>query len=415
MPLATLALDGRTLGPSALGEALARLSPTQETELSQRVGEQIRARESDLRRQAEAKRRDAEAQRRRLEAEKEAALARDRADVERKVREAEDRRIDRELRERGMVTPTQQGLEVTYALVERFARLLLEQEERTAPAEVRFALRGGASTGLYEKARLRQPDEVARLDVPSSLLAARLVGQRHLDESTSYIYREATSETVQVVLALDRSGSMAEDGKLEAAKKALLALYVAIHRKYPTASIDVLVFDNVVQVMDLAELWGCSPGAFTNTAEALRTILHLFGGTPAVSRRECFLITDGLPEAYTDRDGMVRAGQLDAAMDRALSRARELAKIRPLRFSMVLLKSPHPEYEAAARAITRTVGGELVVTDPSRLGVELLVRWAHDTEVVERPTTTPEPTPARRVLPSGTGGRRRRPDRRMGG
>ncbi len=414
LPIAALSVDGRTLGPSALGEALARLSADQETELSERVGQQIRTSESDLRRQAEQKRRDAEAQRRRLEEEKHAALARDQTEIERKVREAEDRRIDRELRERGMVVTTPQGLAVTYALVERFARLLLAEEEHRVPAEVRFALRGGAATGIYEKARLRQPDEVARLDVPSSLIAARLVGQKHLDESTSYIYREATGETVQVVLALDRSGSMAEDGKLEAAKKALLALYVAIRRKYPTATIDVLAFDNVVQVMDLAELWSSSPGAFTNTAEALRTAAHLFGSARAVSRREFFLITDGLPEAYTDTDGIVRAGQLDSAMSAALDRARELAKVRPLRFSMILLKSPHAEYETAARAIARTIGGELVVTDPSRLGVELLVRWAHDTEVVHRPVAA-APLAVPKPSAAAGAGRRRRADRRMGG
>ncbi len=413
VPLVSLSMNGRVLGPSALGEALARLSPEQETELSQRVGEQIRASESDLRKHAEQKRHDAEIQRRRLEEEKQAALQRNSAEVERKVREAEDRRIDRELRERGMVVPTAHGLEVTYALVERFARLLLAEEEHLASAEVRFALRGGAATGIYEKAHLRQPDEIARLDVPSSLLAARLVGQKHLDESTSYIYREATSETVQVVLALDRSGSMAEDGKLEAAKKALLALYVAVRRKYPTAVIDVLAFDNVVQVLDLVELWSCSPGAFTNTAEALRTANHLFASARSVSRREFFLITDGLPEAYTDPDGTVRAGQLESAMNQALARARELAKVRPLRFSMVLLKSSHPEYETAAWAIARAIGGELVVTDPSRLGIELLVRWTRDTEVVHRPTS-PMVSATTPSSPRGAG-RRRRADRRMGG
>ena len=117
---------------------------------------------------------------------------------------------------------------------------------------------------------MRRAEEVARLDLPSSLLAARLAGQRHIDESTSYVYREVTSERVHVVLAFDRSGSMSENGKLEAAKKALLALYVAIRRRYPDATVDVFAFDNEVQVLDLVELWECKAGAFTNTAEALR-------------------------------------------------------------------------------------------------------------------------------------------------
>lgn len=334
--------------------------------------------------------------------------------VDRTVREAEDRRVDRELRERGFVAERSGELVVTYGLIERFARLLLEEERRSAPTDVRFALQGGAATGVYEKARLRQSVEIAHLDVSSSLLAARLAGLRHIDESTSYVYREATGESVHIVLAFDRSGSMAESGKLEAAKKALLALYVAVRRKYPAATIDVLAFDNTVQVLDLVELWECTPGAFTNTAEGLGTAYRLLANSRA-SRREVYFITDGLPEAYTDPAGDVHSGRLDVAMEHALARARELATLTPLRFSMILLKSAHPEYEAAARAITRTLNGELVVTDPQRLGVELLIRWTRGTETVRR-GAPPEPAVVARVGPTPTGkGRRRRADRRMGG
>lgn len=412
IPIATLSPDGRTLGPSQLGEALARLSPSDQQELTERVGERIRANEADVRRTAEAKRKEAEAQRRSIEKEKALAEERARSHLDRQAKEAEDRRIDRELKERGFLVEEGSELVVTYGLVERFARLLLEETERSAPTDVRFAIRGGAATGVYEKARLRQPDEVARMDVPSSLMAARMEGSRHLDESTSYIYREATGESVHVVLAFDRSGSMAENHKLEAAKKALLALYIAVRRKYPSATIDALSFENEVRVLDLVELWKCTPGSFTNTAEALRVAHRLLESSRA-HRRELFLITDGLPEAYTDHEGRVRSGQLDTAMDHALNEARALSKVRPLHFSMLLLKSTHPEYETAARAIARTIGGELIVTDPEHLGVELLVRWAHGGEIVERrPPTATNPV---MTTPASRPGRRRRADRRMGG
>ncbi|MFZ1022771.1 MAG: hypothetical protein WAN87_01375, partial [Thermoplasmata archaeon] len=67
---ATLAANGRALGPSQVGEALARLSPAQRDELKDRVEDRIEAQERDLRREAEAKRKEAEAQRRALEAER---------------------------------------------------------------------------------------------------------------------------------------------------------------------------------------------------------------------------------------------------------------------------------------------------------------------------------------------------------
>ncbi|MFZ0891133.1 MAG: hypothetical protein WAN77_01815, partial [Thermoplasmata archaeon] len=387
---ATLAANGRALGPSQVGEALARLSPAQRDELKDRVEDSIESKERDLRRGAEAKRKEAEAQQRALEAEREEARRRAESEVDSRVRAAEQARVERELKERGFVAERGGELVVTYGLVERFARLVLEEESRQLPGDVRLALKGGAATGVYEKAQLRQPDEVAHLDVVSSLLAARMEGSRHIDERSSFVYREITSERVHVVLAFDKSGSMAELGKLEAAKKALLALYVAIRRKHPDATVDVLAFENDVQVLDLVELWECKPGSFTNTAEALRTA-HLLLQSSRANRREVYLITDGLPEAYTDMEGRVHSGNLDAAMEHALARAEELATVTPLKFSMVLLKSEHPEYEMAARAITRVLSGELIVTDPQHLGVELLVRWARGTETTRRAPASAAP------------------------
>ncbi len=410
---AAQAAGGRTLGPSEVGEALARLSAPEQRELTDRVEGAIQSRERALAREAEEKRKAAEAQRRRLEEEKAEAQRRTAAEEEDRVRAAEERRLERELKERGFVAERAGELVVTYGLVERFARILLEEESRRLPGDVKMSLKGGGSTGVYEKARLRRPEEIAHLDVPGSLLEARLAGLRHIDESTSYIYREVTAERVHIVLAFDRSGSMSENGKLEAAKKALLALYVAIRRRYSDATIDVIAFDNDVRVLDLVELWECKPGAFTNTEEALRTAFLLLRASRA-TRREVYLITDGLPEAYTDVDGRVRSGQLDVAMEHALARARELATVTPLRSTVLLLRSEHPEYEAAARTIARTLGGDLVVTEPNHLGVELLVRWAHGTETERRVATPVPPPPTPR--PGGPGGgRKRRADRRMGG
>jgi Mg-chelatase subunit ChlD len=414
---ARLAEGGRSIGSSDLGEAIARLTPRERDELTERVDKSLSARERDLRKEAEAKRREAEEQRRALEAEREEARRRAEAEARDRVRDAESHRVDRELKERGFVAEKDGGLAVTYGLVERFARLVLEDETKELPADVRLSMAGGAPTGMYEKARLRQPDEIAHLDLPGSILAARQAGLRHIDESTSLVYREVTSERVHVVLAFDRSGSMAEGEKLPAAKKALLALYVAVRKRHPDATIDVLAFDNRVDILDLVELWECRPGAFTNTGEALRTAFLLLRASRA-SRREVYLVTDGLPEAYTDEAGDVRSGNLAAAMESALVHARELATVRPLKFSLVLIRSDHAEYETAAREIARTLEGTMVVTDPNRLGVELLVRWIGRTETVRQPATPPS-APAASATPSGgarkPGARRRKTDRRMGG
>lgn len=405
--------EGRALGASEIGDALARLSTDQRQELRQNLTRTLEAKERDVRREAEEKRREAERQRKALEQEREEAKRRAERDVENRVREAEAKRVDRELRERGLVALRDGQLQVTYGLVERFAQLLLEQERQQMANDPRFSFRGNSATGTYEKARLLRADEIAHLDIPSSLVAARLQGSRHIDESTSFVYREVTTERVHVVLAFDKSGSMAEGEKLPAAKKALLALYVAVRKKYPDATVDVVAFENEVQVLDLLELWECTPGAFTNTAEALRTA-HLLLQASRATRRELYLITDGLPEAYTDEEGRVHAGQLDLAMEQALARATELATVKPLKVSMVLLRSEHPEYEVAARKLVERLQGELVVTDPQHLGVELLIRWIGGTEQVRKVPSAP-------LVPTAAGAagarkaRKRKTDRRMGG
>ena len=154
---------------------------------------------------------------------------------------------------------------VTYSLVERFARLLLEEEEGALSEGLRLSLRGAASTGLYERGRLKETIELSRLDLPGSILQSYLRGSKHLLEDEAYVYREIRSESLHAILLLDVSGSMAENDKITAAKKALLSLYMAIHRRYPDSIIDIAAFDNNVRTMDLVELWEAKPGSFTNT------------------------------------------------------------------------------------------------------------------------------------------------------
>jgi hypothetical protein len=88
--------------------------------------------------------------------------------------------------------------------------------------------------------------------------------------------------------------------------------------------------------------------------------------------------------------------------------------VTPLTFSTVLLKSEHPEYETAARALCQLLQGSLVITDPDRLGVELLIRWARGVETSQRAAAR-APAPPPTAPPASVARKRRRSDRRMGG
>lgn len=382
-----LAAFGRTLAPSNAGELFGDLTPEQMRAIQQSAQERLKEKARDATRAEKDLDSQARRQSAALSKEAEAARAAAQREAEERAKAGVEGRMASELQERGWVRERGGQMAVTYSLVEKFAKLVLEEESKALPEGLRMSLKGSASTGIYEKGRLRQTDEVARIDLASSIVESRLRGSRHLIEDASYVYREIRSESLHAVLLLDTSGSMAEGEKLPAAKRAFLALYMAIRRRYPDAILDVVTFDSDVRVLDLLSLWEVKPGSFTNTGEALRMAHELLRSSKA-SRKEVYLITDGLPEAYTEpKDGGVKSGNLPRALEYAVQRASELRTVGTLTSTIVLLKSNDPAFEKAARELARVLGGSVVITDPKRLAFELLVRF-----VGERPRERAAPS-----------------------
>ncbi len=398
MTLARLALMGRTLSPEMTGDLFQDFTPAQLQALQESARRNLQAKDRELDKRGEKEEDAYRRSRQEMQDESEAARrAMERSAEERERREVEQR-LSSELKERGYVADKEGRLAVTYSLVEKFAGLVLSEEEKNLPENLRLSLRGMASTGLYERGRMREQIELSRMDLPGSLLASYLRGSRHLLEEESFVYREVRSESLHAVLLLDVSGSMAEGEKLPAAKKALLALYTAIRRRYPDSIVDIVAFDSDVRAMDLVELWEASPGSFTNTGEALHVAHQLLRSSRA-TRKELYLITDGLPESYTAEDRSVKSGNLSVAMAYAVSRARELVTVSSLISTVVLLKSDNPTYERAARDLARVLRGSVAVTDPRRLAFELLIRFAGQS-VVEQHVVAPEESRAPGPKPS---------------
>ncbi len=420
LTLARLAFLGRSLTPDMTGDLFGELTPAQIAALKESAQKNLASQQRELEKKGRSE--DDLLRRKREQLQGEEGEAKRQA--EKKFQDEERRQVEQKLRtelsERGWVSERGGHLAVTYALVERFARLMLEEEEKALPEGLRLSLRGQASTGLYERGRMRELIELARMDLPGSLLQSRMRGSRHLLEEESYVYREIRSESLHAVLLLDVSGSMAEGGKITAAKKALLALYMAIHRRYPDSIIDIVAFDSQARALDLVELWEVDPGSFTNTGEALHIAYELLRSSRA-TRKELYLITDGLPESYTEPGGVVRSGNLDRALAYATARARELATVQTLVSTLVLLKSDNPTYEKAARTLANVLKGYVVVTDPRRLAFELLVRFSSDrvveTEMSDSHPETPRvpvASPAEVMARSGTSRERRKARRQTG-
>ena len=134
-----------------LGNALARFSAAERHELSETVAQSLQDRERTLRREADEKRRpprpSAGGSRRSGPRRSDVPSRRPRTGCAR----ARKARLQRELKERGFVAEHGGELVVTYGLVERFARLLLEEESHRLPGDVRLSLKGGGvDRGLRE-------------------------------------------------------------------------------------------------------------------------------------------------------------------------------------------------------------------------------------------------------------------------
>ncbi|HVM44719.1 MAG TPA: VWA domain-containing protein, partial [Candidatus Thermoplasmatota archaeon] len=258
----------------------------------------------------------------------------------------------------------------TMQFMDRFAAMVYHEE----------STRGGArgatgeyaeGEGHYRREPLRSAMEISRMDIPASLLRARSRHPkvRHMMEDDVVIYREERESLLQVVLIVDRSGSMEENGRMEAAKRAALALHHAVKAQNPRNRVDVLLMDTSLRKVTLREVWETQPTGFTNTGAALRLARGLCAQR---GRTLVYLITDGLPEAYT-KDGEDVAGHPEKAMAYAKEQARLLKRERGLAGFVMLLLEPRDEmYVKAAQALAKEAGGRVVPVDPNELARTLL-------------------------------------------
>jgi Mg-chelatase subunit ChlD len=315
-------------------------------------------------------------------------------------REAEARRIEEALRDlpereaKGAIVDEMQAagllrtsggvLLPTLQFMDRFAALVYQEESLGsggAGAEGEYA----EGEGHYRREPLRSAIEVSRMDVLATMLRARSRHPkvRRLLDDDVVVHREERAGILQVVLILDRSGSMEERGRMEAAKRATLALHHAVKRADPRNRVDVLLMDTSVRKATLREAWDTEPTGFTNHGAAFRLARAL---CERDGRTLVYVITDGLPEAYT-KEGHDVAGHPDKAMAYARQEARLLARERGLEgFVMLLLEPKDERYVKAAEALAAEAHGRVVAVDPAQLARALLKSFERrDAEAIAAP------------------------------
>lgn len=229
-------------------------------------------------------------------------------------------------------------------------------------------------TGTYQRRPLMSQYETSRLDLVASVVNARLAhpDQRSLLDSDLVVHAEERLASIHAVVCVDISGSMVDNQRLEAAKRAALALYGAVKADREANRVDFVALGTTARQVDLRELWELESRGFTNTAAAV-TLGQVLLEEGRADRRLLYLISDGLPEAYTSPEGEPVAGDLELAMEQARRAMEGVARLSNTKVGFLLLEPEEELFVAAARKLAAAGQGRLLVTDPRSLARDLVV------------------------------------------
>jgi uncharacterized protein with von Willebrand factor type A (vWA) domain len=157
---------------------------------------------------------------------------------------------------------------------------------------------------LPETRSWRFGDNLHHLDAGRSLQNAlkRTQGRLELSEEDLEVHETEHLTSCATVLAIDVSHSMILYGedRITPAKKVALALTELITTKYPKDSLNVLLFGDRAERVDLSEIPSVDAGPYhTNTRDALRLARGILS-RQRQPNRQIFMITDGKPSAITE-------------------------------------------------------------------------------------------------------------------
>ncbi len=285
--------------------------------------------------------------------------------------------VEKDLKEMGLVEDKDGEMAITNKLLDIFSEIVFNMEMKNIPSyHASKLLSGGVNTGIFSTRRMKSLNEMGQMNIMKSVVESRIYnpGSRSISDDHVYVYEEEKGSIQHVILEFDKSGSMADKRKMEAAKRAILALYRAVKNSNSENIIDLVSFDTRVNVMDLKEAWNAEPGGFTNTGEALNVAKQLFDKTNTL-KKSIYLVTDGLPEAFS-ANGREYAGDFEKSMEYALKYAHELKKIPTLKFTIILLEVKDEKFIDAAKKISDVLSGRIIMTNPQKLASELLVEYS---------------------------------------
>jgi uncharacterized protein with von Willebrand factor type A (vWA) domain len=152
-------------------------------------------------------------------------------------------------------------------------------------------------------------DESYDIAYRESMLGALKNGRRMLEDGDLVVQERDQTTAAATVMLIDVSHSMTLYGedRITPAKRVAMAFAELQQRRYPRDSLNILLFGDDVQEVEVKELPYISNGPFhTNTCEALRRAAEILSKKHQPNKR-VVMITDGKPTALFDprpaRDG----------------------------------------------------------------------------------------------------------------
>lgn len=212
------------------------------------------------------------------------------------------------LEERGLVAHNHHGELILTGAGERRIRQgafeqLFSKMRRGGSGYHPLQVAGEGSERLSETRTYQFGDDLHRIDPVRSIQNAlrRTHGELELSEEDLVVYETEHLTTCATVIAIDISHSMILYGedRITPAKTVALALTELITTKYPKDSLEVIVFGDRAERVEISGLPYIEAGPFhTNTREGLQMARALLARHKQPNK-QIFMITDGKPSALT--------------------------------------------------------------------------------------------------------------------
>lgn len=126
------------------------------------------------------------------------------------------------------------------------------------------------------------------------LLRRKTVGGPLLEKEDLVNFNKQPQEKTDTLVAIDRSNSMGQDGKLEQAKRAALSFYHYRHNYFKDNRVEFVTFSNDIEKLKPLDILSVKAEGMTHTAGLLNFAFTYFKGKKHQS--EFYLITDGYPQ-----------------------------------------------------------------------------------------------------------------------